>query len=66
MTSTMEELFNLLDNFKQVKNRDDGPDILGLHLEGPYFSQEEKGAQDPRYIKSPEREEYEKILDNND
>ena len=43
-----------------------GPNMLGLHLEGPYFSMEQKGAQDPRYIKSPERDEYLRILDHSD
>lgn len=63
LTSTMEELFNTLDNFKQAKDEiKNGPNILGLHLEGPYFSMEQKGAQDPRYIKNPEKKEYLKIL----
>lgn len=35
----------------------------GLHLEGPYFSYEKRGAQDPRYIHSPFPEEYVPILD---
>ena len=67
LTSTMEELFETLDTFKEVKNKlTKGPNILGLHLEGPYFSMEQKGAQDPRYIKDPELEEYQKVLDYTD
>lgn len=63
LTSTMKELFITLDNFKQAKTEiKDGPNILGLHLEGPYFSIEQKGAQDPRYIKNPDKQEYLKIL----
>jgi len=63
LTSTMEELFITLDNFKQAKAEiKDGPNVLGLHLEGPYFSMEQKGAQDPRYIKNPDKKEYLKIL----
>jgi N-acetylglucosamine-6-phosphate deacetylase len=63
LTSTMEELLNTLDNFKQAKDEiKNGPNILGLHLEGPYFSMEQRGAQDPRYIKNPEKKEYLKIL----
>lgn len=34
----------------------------GLHLEGPYFSMEQRGAQDPRYVRYPKREEYMEIL----
>lgn len=39
-----------------------GAQFIGLHIEGPYFSMEQKGAQDPRYIRHPDRAEYEKIL----
>lgn len=63
LTSSMEDLFKTLDNFKKAKENSDGPELLGLHLEGPYFSMEQRGAQDPRYIKDPDREEYMKILD---
>ncbi|MDX1357954.1 MAG: N-acetylglucosamine-6-phosphate deacetylase [Clostridia bacterium] len=34
----------------------------GLHLEGPYFSMEQRGAQDPRYVRPPQRDEYMEIL----
>jgi N-acetylglucosamine-6-phosphate deacetylase len=49
--------------FKKARENQDGPELLGLHLEGPYFSMEQRGAQDPRFIKNPDREEYMKILD---
>jgi N-acetylglucosamine-6-phosphate deacetylase len=39
-----------------------GAQFIGLHIEGPYFSMEQKGAQDPRYICHPDRAEYEEIL----
>ena len=31
--------------------------ILGVHLEGPYFSPLQKGAQDPKYIRNPDMDE---------
>ena len=34
----------------------------GLHLEGPYFSMEQRGAQDPRYVRPPGKDEYMEIL----
>jgi N-acetylglucosamine-6-phosphate deacetylase len=31
-----------------------GAQVLGAHLEGPYFSMAQKGAQDPAHIRSPD------------
>lgn len=63
LTSTMTSLLTTLDNLKIAKNEmADGPNILGLHLEGPYFAMDQRGAQDPKFIKNPKREEYEKIV----
>lgn len=62
LTSTMENLFLTLDNFNKAKKIIEGPELLGLHLEGPYFSMEQKGAQDARYIKNPDKSEYLTIL----
>lgn len=66
LTSTMEDLYKTLDNFKEAKKEQNGPELLGLHLEGPYFSMEQRGAQDPRHLKNPDREEYLKVLDYSD
>jgi N-acetylglucosamine-6-phosphate deacetylase len=35
---------------------------LGMHLEGPYFAQSQRGAQDPRYIRDPDVAEYTEVL----
>jgi N-acetylglucosamine-6-phosphate deacetylase len=32
----------------------EGSQVLGVHLEGPYFSMEQKGAQDPKNIRAPD------------
>lgn len=66
ITSTLEYLFETLDNFEKARLIQDGPELLGIHLEGPYFSMEQKGAQDPKYIRNPDREEYLKILNYSD
>ncbi len=64
LTSSDEELFQVIDVFKEAqKMTDNMPHLLGLHLEGPYFSPAEKGAQDPRYITSPKPEHYKKIVE---
>lgn len=38
------------------------PNLPGVHLEGPYFSKQQAGAQDPRFITAPDRGEYTDFL----
>lgn len=40
----------------------DGSRFLGMHIEGPYFAMEQRGAQDPRFIRQPDAKEYQEIL----
>lgn len=63
LTCTNEELQQSFEAFRKAKTRNsNGADLIGIHLEGPYFSPEQKGAQDPRYIRIPLKEEYERIF----
>lgn len=39
------------------------PNIIGLHLEGPYLSAEQCGAQCPDFITPPIPEEYKQLID---
>lgn len=57
------DLMKTLSVYEQANAvNDKGAQFVGLHIEGPYFAMEQKGAQDPRYIRDPVREEYEAIL----
>ncbi len=63
LTSTTEELIQTFATFKEaVKQNRAGAKFIGLHLEGPYFSYNQRGAQDPKYLRNPEPEEYNEIL----
>jgi N-acetylglucosamine-6-phosphate deacetylase len=63
LTSTNNELKNTFEIFNKAKSANkNGANLLGLHLEGPYFSMEQRGAQDPKYIRNPDPAEYEEIL----
>ena len=63
LTSSDEDLFLFLDNFRKVSSYNEIlPFMPGVHLEGPYFDPIQKGAQDERYIRKPEKEDYLKIL----
>ena len=37
--------------------------LLGIYMEGPYFSKDKKGAQDERYLKLPDTEQAKKIYE---
>jgi N-acetylglucosamine-6-phosphate deacetylase len=54
--------FILLYNTVAADCRFRGANLLGLHLEGPYFSVAQRGAQDIRYLKTPAPEDYLEIL----
>lgn len=63
LTSETEQLIKTLDLYEQAdKNNKKGAQFLGLHLEGPYFAMNQRGAQDPRYIRDPDPSEYREIL----
>jgi N-acetylglucosamine-6-phosphate deacetylase len=63
LTSEKEHLIETLNIYEQAhKNNSNGAQFLGLHLEGPYFAMNQRGAQDPRYIRDPDPEEYKEIL----
>ena len=40
--------------------------VLGAHLEGPFLSLKNCGAQNPKYLLDPKRDDYSFILDNSD
>ena len=63
LATTGEELLGFLENYNKAKaSLKGGPYLHGIHLEGPYFSYEQRGAQDPKYLKSPEQQEYESFV----
>ncbi|MBR4291912.1 MAG: N-acetylglucosamine-6-phosphate deacetylase [Oscillospiraceae bacterium] len=37
--------------------------LRGIHMEGPYFSYEKRGAQNPDYLKAPDFEGFQKLYD---
>jgi len=44
------------------KLNEKGSQFIGIHIEGPYFAMNQRGAQDPRYIREPNPVEYKEIL----
>ncbi|HEX5025717.1 MAG TPA: N-acetylglucosamine-6-phosphate deacetylase [Agriterribacter sp.] len=63
LTSTRENMLQTLSTYDAAhKKNTAGAQFLGLHLEGPYFAMNQRGAQDPRYIRNPDPAEYKEIL----
>jgi N-acetylglucosamine-6-phosphate deacetylase len=64
LASSNDLLYNTFDLYKKAKALNTyGAAFGGIHLEGPYFAYEQKGAQDPRFLRNPEPEEYLEILE---
>lgn len=63
LSSDNDEMFHFLEVYEKVKGQEVGAAFGGLHLEGPYFAYEFRGAQDPRYLKNPDPSDYMPILE---
>jgi N-acetylglucosamine-6-phosphate deacetylase len=64
LTGSGEEILHTLATYERVLPKNNqGAQFLGMHLEGPYFAMNQRGAQDPRYIRDPDPVEYRKILE---
>ncbi len=64
LTSTRENLIKTLETYElATKTQYKGAGFLGVHIEGPYFAMSQRGAQDPKYIRLPDADEYNEILD---
>jgi N-acetylglucosamine-6-phosphate deacetylase len=58
-----ENLLHVLDTYRNASKANvKGAQFLGMHIEGPYFAMSQKGAQDLRYIRKPDKKEYSEII----
>jgi N-acetylglucosamine-6-phosphate deacetylase len=63
LTSEKADLLQTLSIYEDAnKKNTHGAQFIGIHLEGPYFAINQRGAQDPRYIRDPDPAEYKEIL----
>lgn len=44
----------------------EGTQVLGVHVEGPYFSYDQRGAQDPAYLRAPDDNSVDELLEHHD
>jgi N-acetylglucosamine-6-phosphate deacetylase len=63
LTSEKADLLKTLSIYEEANKKNiDGAQFIGMHLEGPYFAMNQRGAQDPRYIRDPDPAEYKEVL----
>jgi N-acetylglucosamine-6-phosphate deacetylase len=54
MTDSLPNLLRCLEFSRGwMQDRQPGAQVLGVHVEGPYFCQAQAGAQDPAYLRNP-------------
>ncbi len=56
-------LYKLFDVYREARENAKYCDFLGIHLEGPFLSLENKGAQNANYIISPTPELFDELLE---
>jgi N-acetylglucosamine-6-phosphate deacetylase len=57
-----DELETTLRQYESACNKTLGAQFAGMHIEGPYFAMNQRGAQDARYIRPPDPDEYENLV----
>lgn len=62
ITSSYENIDRAIENLVEYKNKEDRSQVLGIHLEGPFFALEKKGAQPAKYIRDPNIEDMENLV----
>ena len=63
LSASREELIRTLEAYKTAHQKNDkGAQFLGMHIEGPYLAMSQRGAQDPKYIRNPDPDEYMAIV----
>jgi N-acetylglucosamine-6-phosphate deacetylase len=66
-TAPIPDLVKCLEFSRQWMHKPrEGSQVLGVHLEGPYFSMAQKGAQDPENIRTPDDGTADILLEHHD
>jgi N-acetylglucosamine-6-phosphate deacetylase len=63
LTGSKEDIIDVLSVYESANKKNiNGAQFLGMHLEGPYLAMSQRGAQDPRFIRDPDPQEYKEII----
>ncbi len=64
MTLSFEELSKIFANVVNCKDSVSGAYVQGINMEGPYIAMSKKGAQNPDFVRNPDKEEFKKLYNN--
>jgi N-acetylglucosamine-6-phosphate deacetylase len=65
-TAPIEDIVRCCEVARTAMTRRQGAQILGVHLEGPYFSVAQRGAQDPVHMRTPDDGSVDRYLEHHD
>ncbi|MCI8554661.1 MAG: N-acetylglucosamine-6-phosphate deacetylase [Clostridiales bacterium] len=63
MTLPFEELEKIFGNVAACMDKVTGAYIQGVNMEGPYIAMSKKGAQNGKYVRNPDKEEFRRLYD---
>ncbi|MEK4347136.1 N-acetylglucosamine-6-phosphate deacetylase [Paenibacillus sp. FSL P4-0184] len=63
VSSTLEDLLEMIRSVKRVIGHEVGAKIAGIHLEGPYLNPKRKGMQNEKFLRHPNLEEMNLIFE---
>lgn len=62
ITAASSTLIRICEMFAKHKGQEEGAKIQGIHFEGPFFTEEHAGAENPKYMMDPDIDEFNKWL----
>ncbi|MCL2285133.1 MAG: N-acetylglucosamine-6-phosphate deacetylase [Firmicutes bacterium] len=63
LAAPLNDICTAIDNIRTAQGRGASAEIMGVHLEGPYFAQSQRGAQAAEYIIYPTEANMSLLLD---
>ncbi|UVI28826.1 N-acetylglucosamine-6-phosphate deacetylase [Paenibacillus spongiae] len=62
VSSSLDDLLRMISSVSRVMGHEPGAQIAGIHIEGPYLNAKRKGMQNERYLRHPDLDEMDMIL----
>src|SRR5699024_6823140 len=63
ITAASDTLTRICKMFADHQGQEEGAKIQGIHFEGPFFTEEHAGAENPKYMMDPDINEFNRWLE---